>query len=171
MNNILYRFLCCLLFISLFSCGNHSLPTESIYKDKLVGSWIYEKSLATCTDSINWCEVFQITTLAEDNSLWYSCSTHCSSQKVDSALGFSYSPRKNGSWFITADSLIMTPSYTMCFDTQNQKCSTYTTRHAYSILKVAEDSLLLGYWDDCTDTIFNSTCITGTKTTLWIRNK
>jgi hypothetical protein len=171
MNNIQCRFLCCLLLVSLFSCGDRSLPTESIYKDKLVGSWIDEKSLDTLTDSVSWCEVMWITTLAGDNSLWYSCSTYCSSQKADSALGFSRGPKRNGSWFIVSDSLIMTPSYTMCFDTQNKMCSTYTTRLSYSILNATEDSLLLGYWDNCTDTLFNSHCILGSKTTLWIRNK
>jgi hypothetical protein len=161
-----------LSFVAIFSCGDQNSITVSIPKYKLVGSWIYDKSLNTLTDSVSWCEVFRMTTLADDNSLWYSCSTYCSSREADSASGFlRYSPTKNGSWFIVSDSLIMTPSYTMCSDSKNQHCSTYVTRHSYSILKAAEDSLILGYWDDCTDTIFKSGCITGTKTTLWIRNK
>jgi hypothetical protein len=112
----LIKYLCAILSIILFSCGDNNISTVSISKDKIVGSWIYYKSMSKFTDSINWCEIIQITTLASDNSLWYSCSTFCSSQQADSALGLSYGPRKNGSWFIVSDSLIMTPSYTMCAD-------------------------------------------------------
>lgn len=163
-----------LSFFSFFFCGTEYVPTKTNPQEMLLGSWVdYESRAKVCDSSCNSpdsCVIKWITIFQEDHSLWFSCTLTCSSPQAESALvGLQYQPKANGSWYIISDSLIMTPSYKWCYDSNNQVCSTITSRLSYSLLKVTEDSLLLGYWNDCTDLLFGSPCKVGTDTKIWTR--